>query len=461
MNGAYSNITLVTMDSENTVIKDAGIVWENGLITLIGTKYEVETYCLHREIPCIDGGGTIIFPGLINTHMHMYQNLLKGIGSDLPLETWWYHTIKPAGLVLDKYHVESAVKGAVLEAVRSGTTTMVDYFQVHAQPGLSETELDVVKDLGIRFVYARGFRTSGTQGSSASALVEKATDVFSEVERLKIQYRHNDLISLWIAPAGVWAMDKKGLEDTALFSLKNAIPCTMHMLETETDNIVCRDKFGLSAMEVFNETGLLDIHLLAVHVVHITLDELDLCRDKGVCISHNPVSNMYLGSGISPVIEMRKRNIIVSLASDGAASNNTLNMLEVLKTTALLHRVTSRTPAIISAEQVLRMATIDAARALGMQNCIGSLEVGKDADFFRYDPMLGGASSPCHDPVAMLVFAANSRSIVDVLVKGQFILKQDTFISIDEREVYTIQQQAADDLIQKAGYKISNIKKAE
>lgn len=452
MNGAYSNITLVTMDSDNTIINDGGIVWENGVITLTSTTNEVEAYCLKRKITCKDGRGTIIFPGLINTHMHMYQNLIKGIGSNLPLETWWHHTVKPAGLVLTPQHVESAVRGAVLEAVRSGTTTMVDYFQVHATPGLSEIELDVVNDLGVRFIYARGFRNAGTLNNTTSALVEKTDDVFSEVIKLKKQYKKNDLISLWIAPAGVWAMDKQGLEATAKFSNTNRIPVTMHMLETETDNTVCLENFGVSAVNTFKETGLLDTQLLAVHVVHISPSELDLFHEKNVCISHNPVSNMYLGSGVSPVIEMLKRNIPVSLASDGAASNNNLNMLEVIKTAALLHRNALRDPSAISALDILRMATIGAAETLGMCNCIGSLEQGKDADLFRYDPFIGGSSSPWNDPIDMLVFASSSRSVVDVAVKGKFILREDSFIDIDEREVYVNQQAAAVDLRQKAGY---------
>lgn len=454
MSGAFYKVTIVTMNSDNTIIDQGGIVWEKGVITFIGAHDQAIEYCRKSGISIIDGKGAIIFPGLINTHMHLYQNLLKGIGADLPLEKWWHHTVKPAGLVLDENYVQCAARGAILESIRCGTTTLVDYFQVHARPCLSQVELDVVSDIGVRFIYARGFRTTGKENGFPAALVEETSKVFHEIETLKRQYGNNDLISIWVAPAGVWAMDEKGLRETADFSIQNQVPCTIHMLETQTDNIVCMERYGLSAMEVFQKTHILNTHLLAVHAVHLTDNELDVCKESGVYISHNPVSNMYMGCGISPVIKMLDKGILVSLASDGAASNNCLNMLDVLKMTALLHKVSAQDPSIISAHKVLQMATRDAAETLGLEHRIGSLEVGKDADLFRYDPLLDGSSTPWHDPIATLVYASSNRSVADVLVKGKFILKNDRFTGIDELNVYRLQQQAAKDLIQKAGYDI-------
>ena len=431
----FIHFNIYTMDKEERIIEDGGILYEDSNIIAVGSSQEIIELCQGKETELEDGNGKYIFPGLINTHTHLYQNLFKGLGSDLNLGDWWPKIMAPLGMALTEEHVQNGVRHGICEALKSGVTTVADFLQFHPVKGLSETEIQVALDMGIRLVYGRGFRDAG-ENMGVSNMNEKVEDVFAEITRLKEKYEKADgMVSLWLAPAAIWTFSDKGLEETRAFATETKTPIMMHMFETEADNIVCLEKFNKKAMDYYVEKNFLGPDLLVVHSVHVTDEELDIYKQHGVKVAHNPVCNMYLGSGTAPVVEMMKKGIIVGLGTDGAASNNSNDMIEVLKTTVLLQRNMYKRADCINAYDVLKMATIDGARCLGMEDMIGSLEIGKKADMLVFNPNISFKTSPAHDGLASFVYSGDYRAIEKVVVGGKEVLRAGTIVFGDEEKI--------------------------
>lgn len=451
--GAICNATIVTVDSQRRILDNAGLIWDQDRVVMIDSSDVVRECAADKGICVEDARGKIVFPGFINTHTHLYQNLLKGLGTDTTLENWWHRVIAPAGIRIRGEHVAAAAAGGALEALRSGVTTIVDYMQVHPVEQLSDIEIEVLREIGVRLVYGRGFRDTGRESGFPPELIEEAKNVFDDVLRLKSKFEHADLMTrIWLAPAGIWALSPAGLQETAKVSMFYNVPVMMHMFETTTDETLCRKLYHRSALECFKASGLLDSHLLAVHCVQMGEAELTEFRSRDVFVSHNPISNMYLASGVAPVPRMREMGLEIGLGTDGAASNNCNDMLEVIKSTALLHKVFSRNPMAVTAQEVLEMATIGAARCIGLEQEIGSLETGKKADLFVLNPSRCARTCPVHDPVASLVYSASSRAIEKVVINGRPVIVDGRFPTLDEMQILRDEQRQAQDLLRRAGY---------
>lgn len=431
----FIHFNIYTMDKDDTIIEDGGLLYEDDIIIAIGSSQEIEGLCQGKEVQLEDGKGKYIFPGLINTHTHLYQNLFKGLGSDLNLADWWPKVIAPIAMALTDEHLENGVRHGICEALKSGVTTVVDFMQFHPVKSLSETEIKTAKETGIRLVYGRGFRDAG-ENMGVSNMNENVEDVFGEITYLKEKYEKADgMVKIWLAPAAIWTFSDKGLEKTRDFATKTKTPIMMHMFETEADNQVCIEKFNKKAIDYYIDKNFLGPDLLAVHSVHITDEELDIYKKYDVKVAHNPVCNMYLGSGTAPVVEMLKKGISVGLGTDGAASNNSNDMIEVLKTTVLLQRNHYKRADCLSAYDALKMATIDGARCLGMEDMIGSLETGKKVDLLIFNPDISFKTSPAHDGLASFVYSGDYRSIEKVVVNGKAVLIEGQVVFSDEEKI--------------------------
>ena len=461
MKSAIVNVTIVTMDPARTVLKDAGVIWEDSRFTEVGPAEEIlkkaegskDAACAADKTEVIDGHGAVLFPGLIDTHDHLFQHLLKGLGCDMNLEAWWPSVIGPTGIRLREDHLRAAVDGGVMEALRTGTTTIVDYMQVHPVGGLSMAEIDEARKTGIRLVYSRGFRDYTKSSTFPRELVDDLETVFREAEELKkLETAGDPMLKICLAPAAVWGCTFDSLKERAAVSRSLDIPVTMHVFETDTDNEVCMARNGMRAIDVYERSGILDPDFLAVHCVKMDARDIEVFKAHDVKISHNPVSNMYLASGAAPVPAFRKAGLTVSLGCDGAASNNSNNMIEVLKDTALLHKVMTGDPQAVTAEEILEMATMGGARAIGLENEIGSIEAGKRADFFLFDPLKSATCAPMHDPVATLVYSADSRGVVMTVVNGEVLLRNGAFTRLDEERLLKNEQQKALDLVRRTDF---------
>lgn len=431
----FIHVNIYTMDKEEQIINDGGLLYDDDIIVAIGNSHDIEQMCLGMDIELEDGQGKFLFPGLINTHTHLYQGLFKGLGSDMNLKDWWPKVLAPIAMHLNEEHLGNGVRHGICEALKTGVTTIVDFMQFHPLKGLSEKEIKTAKEMGIRLVYGRGFRDAG-ENMGVSNMNEKVEEVFNEISYLKEKYeKDDDMVKVWLAPAAIWTFSDKGLEETRNFATRTKTPIMMHMFETEADNQVCLAKFNKKAMDYYVEKKFLGPDLLAVHSVHITEEELDIYKKYGVKVSHNPVCNMYLGSGTAPIIEMLNKGITVGLGTDGAASNNSNDMIEVLKTTILLHRNEYKKADCLNAYDVLKMATIEGARCLGMEDSIGSLEIGKKADMLIFNPNNSFKTSPAHDGLASFVYSGDYRSIEKVIVNGNVVLKDGKLATADEEKI--------------------------
>lgn len=440
--------TYVTLDPERCVLLDGALAVRDGAIVGIGPRADVASRFAAPEV--IDADGLHVFPGLVNTHTHLFQTLLKGLGDDRVLVDWFRQMTGPAAVQLTE---EDCYLGALLgglEAIRSGTTTIKDFMYVHPRPRLTDAVAQALTDVGIRGVIGRGFSDAGLEEGVPAPLIEDLDDALADCERVVGRYHGRGLLTVYVAPVMIWAVTERAIRESAALCDRLGVGFAMHVSETCFERTNSARRFGHDDFRVLADAGALTPSTLAIHCVHADADDLRLLAETDTKVSHNPTSNMYLGSGIAPIPEMHRLGITVGLASDGPASNNNQNMIEALKFGALLHKVHAQDPRVITAERALEMATIDGARSLGLGDLTGSLEAGKRADVFVADFRTPDAS-PVHNPASALVYSATGAEVRTVLVDGRPILRDGAFVGLDESDVIARAQRAADDLVRRAG----------
>lgn len=446
--------TIVTLDDDRRTISDGALAVREGVIVAVGPRGEVEPAVSAARV--IDARGRYVFPGLINTHTHLFQTLLKGLGDDRPLVDWFLQMTGPAATQLTEEDCYLGAAVGCLEALRSGTTTVKDFMYTHPRPGLMDAVAQAFVDLGVRGVLGRGFCDTGAAEGVPKSLIEDLDVALADCERVIGRYHGSGLLTVYVAPTMIWTVTERALSEAALLAERTGVGFSMHVSETCFERNYSADRFGRDDFQVLERTGALGPRTLAVHCVHADGADIALMAANDVKVSHNATSNMYLASGFAPVPEMLHAGVTVGLASDGPASNNNQNMVESLKFSALLHKVQHGDARIITAEQVLEMATRDGARALGLERSVGTLEPGKRADFFIAD-LSSAHAAPVHNPVSALVYAATGQEVRTVIVDGRVVLDEGTVPGIDEADLIARAQRAADALVQRAG--ISHLKR--
>jgi len=446
------NAIIITVNKRREILRNYALAIKGDLILDIGPNNVLEKkYSEVRKI--IDANGKIIFPGLINTHNHLFQTLLKGLGDDLVLRDWLAQMTIPSAVCLTQEDTYAAAMLGCVEGIHSGTTTMVDYMYPHPRHYLSDAVIRAFRQLKIRGIFGRGMMDTGEQFGVPQTIMQDVKTIEKDCRRIfeKYQGKDNGRISIWLAPGAIWSSTKEALEMAWKLTKEYKTGFTIHISETPFDRQASKEIHGVTDVEVLEKLGIVGPNVLMVHCVYLTPRDIRMAKYYDIKVSHNAVSNMYLASGIAPIPQMIERGITVGLGTDGAASNNTQDMIETLKITALLHKVHTLDPTIITAEKVLEMATIDGAKALGLEDKIGSLEVGKKADFFIYNPALSAKSTPMHNPVSTLVYSGSNECVETVIIDGNIILEEKKLLLVDEKEVICNAQKAADDLALRAG----------
>lgn len=447
------NAIVVTVDSKRTVLFDGAIAIQDDKIVDVGPSENLEAkYTDVAKV--IDAEGKIIFPGFINTHNHLFQTLLRGLGDDMALKDWLATMTFPAASYLQPEDTYHAAMVGCMEGIHSGITTMLDYMYPHSRPDLSDGIPQAYKQLGIRGILGRGCMNTGEQFGVVPQIMQDVPTVEADLRRLFKKYHNteNGRIKVWAAPAAVWSNTKEMLQ--MLWKVTNEYQSgfTVHISETPFDRQAAQTLHGKPDIEVLEELGILGPNVLMVHCCYLTDRDIMVAKKHDLKVSHNTASNMYLSSGVAPVPDMLKAGVTVSLGVDGAASNNAQDMLELMKLTALLHKVHTRDPLAMSAEKVLEMATIDGARAIGMEHEVGSLEVGKKADLVFFDPYKSPKAVPMHNPVSTLVYSSTLQNIVDVMVDGKMIMQNGRILTVpDERSALQKAQACADALCERGG----------
>ncbi|KYP80951.1 hypothetical protein AYW79_09455 [Ferroacidibacillus organovorans] len=371
----------------------------------------------------IDGANRLVMPGLINAHGHAAMSLLRGFADDMPLHAWLNDRIWPAEAKLSPEDIHLGTQLAMLEMIETGTTTFTDmYFSM-------DTVAEAVLSSGMRAALGRGI-VSG----------EGATLALKEAEALYRAYHGagGGRISINLAPHAPYTCSAETLKEVMALAEKLDVPLQIHVSETRKEVQDSLSEHGVSPIVYLHQIGLFSHPVTAAHVVHADDNDLDILAERGVRVSHNPGSNLKLGSGIAPLLAMRERGIIVGLGTDGAASNNKLDLFEEMRLAALLHKGVLENATAIDANAALSMATSQGAKALFLDERVhpdlGTLRVDAPADLILID-LTSPRYFPRHRLLAHAVYSSSGCDVTDVFVAGRALYRNREFMTIDQEKV--------------------------
>ena len=410
------NILALLPENDTDSIQETSIYIEGSRIVAIGERPEG-----FREEKVIDGKDRFAIPGLVNCHTHSYMSFMRNVADDLSFMDWLFGSIDP---IEQQMTDEDAYWGAclaILEMMKSGTTCFNDM-----QMNIHQTTR-AVKESGMRAVISRGLVGSGNDEGGQMRLRQ----AYEERDAAK----DCDRLSFVLGPHAPYTCDEAYLKIVADEAKKNNMGIHIHLSESESEIGQIREKYGCSPIALADRCGLFDVPAIAAHCVQIDEADMDILKAKNVSVVTNPASNMKLGNGFAPVAEMLKKGINVCLGTDGAASNNCLNIFHELSLLTLIHKGTGRTPQCVSAREGFRIATLNGARALGMEKEIGSIEVGKKADLAILD-LNTPSLTPRNNLIAGLSYSANGSEVETVIIDGKVTMENRKMLTIDEQLVY-------------------------
>ncbi|CEP68344.1 5-methylthioadenosine/S-adenosylhomocysteine deaminase [Moorella glycerini] len=369
----------------------------------------------------IEAGDKVALPGLVNSHTHAAMTLLRSFADDLPLKQWLEEKIWPREAKLEREDIYWGTKLALLEMIRSGTTTFADmYFHMDAVA-------EAVVEAGLRACLSQGL--IGFQDSGGQRLA-------TGVSLVKEWHGAGDgRVTTMLGPHAPYTCPPEYLSKVADTAAGLGVGLHIHLAETKEEVENVRAQYGYTPVALAAKLGLFELPTLAAHCVHLTAEEIALLAEKKVGVAHCPESNLKLASGVAPVAEMLAAGVNVAIGTDGAASNNNLDMVAEMRTCALLAKGITGDPTVVPAHQVVIMATLNGARALGLEKEIGTLETGKKADLIlinKHQPHL----MPPHDVEANLVYAARGSDVDTVIVNGKILMAAGEVKTLDAGEIY-------------------------
>lgn len=449
MSFILADACVVTMNPARDILDRGSVLVRHDRIAGIGSRERLARENPDAEI--IDGTGRILIPGMVNTHTHLFQTLLKGLGDDMVLKQWFACMTGPAAVELTAGDVGVAAMHGCIESIRSGVTTLVDFMYAHPRPGLTRPVIDAYETTGMRGFVCRGFMSEGAEYGVPDALIEEPGRALADARALILQHnRPGGRVQVGLAPCMIWAIGEDGLRATRALADELRALVTIHVAETTFELEHAARAYGRTDTQVLSDIGFLGPDVLAVHCVQCDSHDIGLLRRHDVKVSHNPCSNMYLASGCAPIPEMLQAGITVGLASDGPASSNNHNLFQAMKFAALIQKGFHRDATIMTADQALEMATIGGAHAVGLGHEIGSIEIGKKADLALIDTS-GAWLTPIHDPVSALVYSALGHETSLVVIDGRIVMRDGVVVSADEASVRAQAQAAAVSLAERAG----------
>jgi 5-methylthioadenosine/S-adenosylhomocysteine deaminase len=441
--------TLFTVDPGNRIIDPAWIRIRGGLIEEVSPK---ALKPLDGE-EVIDAKKRIVMPGLVNTHTHLFQTLLRGVYEERPLAVYLDYIYR-SGLELTRE--DSRISGMLgsIEQIRSGATTVVDHHFLNRIEALAEGTIDGMREVGVRALLARTVMDMGD--TLPPAILEKPEDGLRAVENLLKRYdadRKARLVTIMTGPntPGVNASDHVVVA-TRDFAKMHGIRCSAHVAEYKGAVESVRRKYGYDGVvEWLNHLDALGPNFLAVHAVQVKPEEVGHLARSHTPVSHNPFSNLFCGDRNAPVSDYLKAGVTVGFGTDGGANNNAQGVLDALRITRLLQRTHPTDPTAITPEQAVRMATIDGAKSLGLDDIIGSIEPGKHADLIFIDYEEAAHTVPTHDVLVQLVHSVKGADVGSAMVDGRFILRDRKMLTVDEPAVLKAAASAGRNLVHRLG----------
>jgi len=412
-------------------IEDGTLAIKNGKIAFIGKSTSATN--VEAEIS-IDAKGKAAMPGLINCHTHVTMTLFRGIAEDQPLDTWLKETIWPLEARLKSEDIYVGALLGCLEMIKSGTTCFADmYFH-------EDAVAKAVEESGLRGVLAEGIIEAGNK-----ALGEKM--LYESVNFAKSFHGYaDDRISAMLGPHAAYSCSPNLLVKISERASELNVGVHLHLAESKVMFEEFEKKYGSSEVEFLDKIGFLKGHVLAAHCINLSDKDMHILSKRGVNVVYVPVANMKLGLGAAKIKDLTDLGVNVCLGTDGPASNNTLDMLKTVKIAALLQKLTYLNPTVLPAYEALKMATVNGAKALGLEKEIGSLEFGKKADIILID-LSKPHMKPLHDIYANIVYSACGSDVDTVIVDGKILMENRQVKTLDEHAVIKEAEKTALDLL--------------
>ncbi|NHJ31799.1 MAG: amidohydrolase [Asgard group archaeon] len=386
----------------------------------------------------IDAKGDLVFPGFVNAHGHFAMTLFRGIADDLPLMKWLNEYIWPIEAKLEKKDCYVGTQLAAIEMIQGGTTTACDmYFH-------EDQSLKALEEIAFRGVLGHGMIDFGNE--------KKGKQEISESKKFIELVEKANLCTVIVSPHATNTCSDELLIEAKNLAVENKLPLQIHLAETKAEVEEIKKKKNSTPTKHLNNIGFLCENLVAGHCVWLNTEDIKLLKENNVKIAHNPSSNLKLGSGIFNYKNLRKNDITIALGTDGASSNNNLSMIEELRLASFLHKGVNTNPEILPASEAIRMATINGAKALGLDNDIGSLEIGKKADLIIFNTRTPNVWPP-HDPYSLIAYCANDSNVDSVIINGQTVLRERQFLTIESREVLSAAKESLIQIMDRANLK--------
>jgi len=424
-----TNGTILTMEESERQIMNGAVAIDGDRIAAVASADEFADWQISRVI---DAAGGIIMPGLVNVHTHASMTCFRGIADDLPLMTWLNEHIFPAESKLDEGKVYSGALLACAEMILSGTTCFCDMYL------FEDAVARAAKCAGIRAVVGEVLYDFDSPNYGP---IEKG---FEYSQMLINKWADDPLVTVALEPHSPYLCAPDLLKQASAITQQHNIPLVIHVAETQSEVQAVKERYNRTPVEHLADLEILNPNLLACHCVALTKSDIALLSRFDVKVAHNAESNMKLASGIAPIPKLLSAGICVGIGTDGCASNNNLDVFQEMDTVAKLHKVNTLDPTVLDAHTVLRMATIQGARALGMDDIIGSLKPGKNADLIVIDthkPHL----TPLYNPTSHLVYAARGSDVTTSIINGRIVMENGILLSFDiEKAMDDVKQIAAE-----------------
>jgi len=412
--------TVLTENAAHRTLSPGAVAIDGTDIVDVDTSAVIAAKYSARET--IDARSDVVLPGLINTHTHAPMVMYRGLADDLALMDWLQKYIFPAeAKTVSPEMVRVGTRLAALEMIESGTTTFADMYYFEEEIAKAAVEAGLRGVLGETII----------QFPVADA--KTPADALARAEKYIQEFKDNGLVVPAVAPHALYTNDKTTLVASAELGRKYGVPVLIHFSETEDEIKLARDQYKMTPAAYLESIGFWGPKTLAAHGIWVTDDDIAILKRRGVGVAHNPESNMKLASGAAPVVKYLKAGVALGLGTDGAASNNDLDMFEAMRQASFLAKHAMHDPTAVSAQTALDMATIGGARALQMDALVGSLEAGKRADLITVS-MGAVRQTPLYDPVSHLVYVTRGDDVRTTIVNGKVLMK--------DRQVRTLSRAA-------------------
>jgi 5-methylthioadenosine/S-adenosylhomocysteine deaminase len=458
------NVAIITLDDGRREMRRGSIAIDDGRVIKIKesdftTDTGKDSSIQAKKV--IDGRGQVALPGLINTHTHVYQALIEGIGYDMHFDPWNWRFNFPVASHINSQHAEISARVAALEMIKSGTTTISDHWYLHNEFECIHKVAETFRDAGLRHHVVYGLLDQSFAGENIAfenmSMIRHEDELIDHANAFIQQWHQKGKCLVALGPGSTEDISDRLMEKTIQMARSQGLQLATHVAgwaEIVSRSLKC---YGMRDLEHVHHIGLTGPDSILIHGVWLSPYEIQLIAETDSKVAHCPIANAHLGYGVAPVPEMRAQGISVGLGVDGAASY-TYDLFEVMKTAAMLQKAKHLNAEILTAEDVLEMATRDGARVLGLENEVGSIEEDKQADIILVDfdqPHL----MLSHQLVSKLVYSARGHDVSTSIIGGQVVMEDHKVLTLDENKIMSEAQEATADLVSKAGLETGDLLK--